>query len=249
MTRSLFLIAVVVLVSGCSGSTAPQTAPPPEPEVTAAEVTLPRSVHWMRNSAEYHAALQQTYALAAAELRRMVDGRQEGSWAVALDADETVISNSLYEKELTQAGKRSDSASWRAWVERREAAPLPGAVEFVRLVGELGGRVAIVTNRSIRDCPDTMANFERYDIPFDVMLCKGEDGEKEPRWRMVADGSASEELPPLEIVMWIGDNIQDFPDLDQSLRFADSERFEEFGRRYFIVPNPMYGSWQPNPHD
>lgn len=249
MKNPFLLVAAVAFVAGCSGSTAPQSPSPSEPESNEAELNLPRSVHWMRNSAEYQAVLRQTYALAAAELQRAVAGREEGTWAVALDADETVISNSLYEKELTEAGKRTDSASWRAWVARREAAPLPGAADFIRQVEELGGRVAIVTNRSVGDCPDTMANFERYDIPFDVMLCKGEDGEKEPRWRMVADGSAAEGLPPLEIVMWIGDNIQDFPDLDQSLRFAGDEDFPEFGRRYFIVPNPMYGSWQANPHD
>ena len=39
------------------------------------------------------------------------------------------------------------SDSWRAWVARREATPLPGAAAFLARVHDLGGRIAIVTNR------------------------------------------------------------------------------------------------------
>ena len=56
-------------------------------------------------------------------------------------------------------------------------------------------------------------------------------------------GTASAELPPLEIVMWVGDNIRDFPDLDQDLRLAGRQAFVDFGRVYFLMPNPLYGSW------
>ena len=233
----------------CSGSSAPVAAPKSDVPVPEAAVELPRSVHWMRNSAEYRAILLQTYAMATEELRAMVGDRERGSWAVALDADETVISNALYERELTLAGRKSDPASWRAWVARQEAEPLPGAKTFLQTVEGLGGYIAIVTNRSATDCPDTEANFRNLDLPFDVMLCKENDGEKEPRWESVENGTASDQLPPVEIVMWIGDNIKDFPDHDQSLRHGDASQYSDFGTRYFIMPNPMYGSWQSNDHD
>ena len=64
---------------------------------------------------------------------------------------------------------------------------------------------------------------------------------------MVETGTASIDLPPLEIVLWIGDNIEDFPGLDQDIRLRGAAAFGEFGSRFFVVPNPTYGSWLENP--
>lgn len=245
------IVLSLFLVLGCSSNESPDTQPDPEtalPQVEASD-ELPRSVHWMRNSAEYRAVLRQTYSVAGHELRQAVETKQPGTWAVALDADETVISNSLYEKELRNSGRENNSENWHAWVIRQEAPPLPGAIEFLHLIRDLGGYIAIVTNRSAVDCPDTELNFQAFEIPYDVMLCKTDDGEKEPRWEMVEKGTASESMPPVEIVMWLGDNIKDFPNHDQTLRFGEQSLYVDYGTRYFIMPNPMYGSWQVNPHD
>jgi len=245
--RVMTLLLTAAVLIGC---TAPETDKVSD-ELPKLEtpLELPRSVHWMRNSAEYQALMRQTYSLAANQLRAVTQDREAGTWAVALDADETVISNSLYEKELRAAGHQTNDTNWAAWVDRQEATPLPGAVEFIGLAKELGGYVAIVTNRGEADCPATRENFEKFDIPFDVMLCKGDDGEKEGRWEKVESGMASEEVPPVEIVMWLGDNIKDFPDHDQGLRFDNGGLFSDYGSRYFIMPNTMYGSWQENAHD
>ena len=40
------------------------------------------------------------------------------------------------------------------------------------------------------------------------------------------------------------DNIMDFPDTTQSIRAKGESAFTEFGARWFVLPNPMYGSWQ-----
>jgi hypothetical protein len=45
---------------------------------------------------------------------------------------------------------------------------------------------------------------------------------------------------PLEGLVWIGDNIEDFAALIPSAPGALSQ----FGTHYFAQPNPMYGSWQ-----
>jgi 5'-nucleotidase (lipoprotein e(P4) family) len=178
-----------------------------------------------------------------------VDGKKPGTWAVALDADETLISNIEYEKELVELGQHSEDELWMDWVARQAAEPLPGALEFLDLVEALGGRIAIVTNRQERDCPATRANLEAFDVPFDVLLCRTDDGEKEPRWEKVEKGTAAMEVPPVEIVMWLGDNINDFPDMTQESRFSSPQAFGDFGGRFFIFPNPSYGSWQDNPFD
>jgi 5'-nucleotidase (lipoprotein e(P4) family) len=203
----------------------------------------------MRNSAEFQAIVLQTYSLAGQELRKSVEGKKPGTWAVALDAGETLISNMDYEKELVRLGKESTDELWADWVARRAAPPLPGALEFLDLVRELGGRVTLVTNRRDRDCPDTRANLEAFDIPFDILLCRTDDREKEPRWEKIERGTASPDVPPVKIVMWLGDNINDFPEMSQESRFSSPEAFGDYGSRFFIFPNPSYGSWEENPFD
>ncbi|MFI5257962.1 MAG: HAD family acid phosphatase [Gemmatimonadales bacterium] len=55
-------------------------------------------------------------------------------------------------------------------------------------------------------------------------------------------------MPPLRVLMWVGDNIQDFPALTQAaMRSAPASAFDEFGERFVVLPNPMYGSWEGNP--
>jgi len=214
--------------------------------VQAAAGELSRDVHWVRNSAEYRAAVLSTYAQATRRLEELVEGREAGNWAVALDADETVISNSLYQKELTDAGVPHSRKRWNTWVERHEAPALPGARAFLERVHALGGKIAIVTNRAQSNCGHTEENFRSQKLPFDVMLCRKISGEKESRWKHVEQGTTRAELPPLTILLWLGDNIRDFPGWTQKKRFDGEDAYADFGRKYFILPNPMYGSWVDN---
>ena len=111
---------------------------------------------------------------------------------------------------------------------------------------ELGGRIAIVTNRTVSQCPDTEAVFRAHQLAFDVMLCKPDagPGDKNPRFEAIAKGATPAGLPPLEIVAFVGDNILDFPWLTQKLRDGGAGAFADFGQRFIVLPNPMYGSWQ-----
>ncbi len=239
-------LLILIFAVGCASQgieTAPVQAPPvPHPQ-------LPLEVHWSRNSAEYSALVRQVYVAAGQHLGELAAGRAAGTWAVALDADETVIDNSQYQKELFETGESYSRETWYAWAARREAGALPGARQFLEGVRQLGGRIAIVTNRDQVICADTEANLRALDLAFDVILCRGGESRKEPRWRQVTDGTAAPGLPPLEIVMWLGDNIHDFPDLDQDLRSGPDSAFRDFGRRFFVIPNPMYGSWVGNPRN
>jgi 5'-nucleotidase (lipoprotein e(P4) family) len=236
----------VLLLPACR-TTAP--APPPQQQTAPAAVTvaLPGALHWFRSSAEYRAATRQTYLLAAERLEEIAADLQPGTWAVSLDADETILDNSQYQKELVEAGARFEIATWNAWV-RREAAPaIPGAAGFLAAVRRLGGKIAIVTNRGEEVCDATRSNLQKVGLIYDVVLCGS--GEKEPRWETVTKGTASPDLPPLQLVLWLGDNIQDFPDLDQTLRTRPDDAFADFGVRYFVLPNPVYGSWEKNPQE
>ena len=110
----------------------------------------------------------------------------------------------------------------------------------------LGGRVAIVTNRADSLCAATRLNLQTAGIETDLVLCQTPGpSDKNPRFQRVQNGSAVAGVPPLTVVAWVGDNILDFPGMTQASR-NDPHAFDPFGRKYFVLPNPMYGSWQTN---
>ena len=106
----------------------------------------------------------------------------------------------------------------------------------------------IVTNRSAAECPDTEAVFRAHGLVQDALLCRpaGGPSDKNPRFEAVARGTTGTGLPPLEVVAFVGDNIQDFPEGSQAVRGRGDEAFAAFGARFFLLPNPMYGSWEKN---
>lgn len=256
--QPLPLIAFLVFLFAACASTAPPASPPPAAAAapaatatpapaTAASAQLADDVRWVRDSAEYRALAAQAYALANRRLDELVAGRQPGTWAVALDVDETVLSNVQHEVELDEMGAEFDEGLWQEWVRRQSATALPGAVAFLERARRLGGKIALVTNRDEFMRADTEANLRQQGVPFDVVLLRPspDKGAKGPRFEAVERGTAAPGLPPLQIVLWVGDNIKDFPGLDQSLRNAPPEALAPFGDRFVILPNPMYGSWKP----
>jgi 5'-nucleotidase (lipoprotein e(P4) family) len=228
--------------SGCRTATPPTPATAP----SAVKAVLPDSIRWVRDAAEYRAAVLQTYRAATTAVVAGSAGRAAGSWAVILDADETVISNLQNQIELAEKHESYSAERWRAWVSRREATALPGAAAFLARVRELGGRIAIVTNRLESECADTAAVFRAHQLLYDMMLCRPDTGpsDKNPRFAAVAAGTATPGGTPLEVLVFVGDNILDFPNLTQAAVKQNAALLEPFGTRYFIVPNPMYGSWQ-----
>ncbi|HEX6306536.1 MAG TPA: HAD family acid phosphatase [Longimicrobiales bacterium] len=251
ITRATAHVRVSVRVrlstlAGCAILSACATAP--SPAATTAAAAQPPAIHWVRSSAEHRGIFIQTYRLATERMRELAAGRPAGTWAVILDADETVLDNSEYQRRLVARGARFETGTWNAWVREEAADSLPGAAGFIRTARELGGRVAIVTNRDEDVCDPTRRNLARLGIIVDVVLCQapGESG-KNGRFEAVRGGTTGSGLPPLDVLVFIGDNIQDFPGQSQQLRGAPPAVFADFGRTWFLLPNPMYGSWERNP--
>lgn len=235
------LFLLTLMTTACTAA-APGSAVTP----VASNTVYSNGVTWVTRSAEYHAAVLQVYRHARAAIEDATRGRTRGDWAVILDADETVISNLEYQQGLERTGRPHSSALWKEWVQRRAAVPLPGAKVFLDRIRTLGGRIAIVTNRLESECADTRAVFERHVLAHDVMLCRPDAGpsDKNPRFAAVAAGTWPGGSGPLTVLAWVGDNIQDFPSLTQAVRQQGDAGFTDFGARFFVVPNPMYGSWQ-----
>jgi 5'-nucleotidase (lipoprotein e(P4) family) len=202
---------------------------------------LPDSLHWFRDSAEQRALYVETYRAAAARARSA--DRASRTWGVILDVDETILDNSDYQKRLAMAGEKFEIRTWNAWIGERKAIALPGAKTFIdTIIDELHGKVVLITNRSQAQCSATEDNLHAQRIRFDRILCdQAGDGDKNGRFKTVVNGDADN--PAIDILIWIGDNIQDFPGLSQS---APGD-LASFGVQYFALPNPLYGSWQNVP--
>ena len=232
-----------VTVLALAACTPHATVPPPQPAPAAAR----NDIHWFRASAEYRGIALQTYLAAGDRLTELARTHRNGSWAVIMDADETVLDNSLHERRLADRHEGFTESEWSRWVREKAATAVPGAVAFTRVVHALGGRVAIVTNRADSLCAPTRENLKQVGIEADVVLCQpGSESDKNPRFRRIEQGTAAPGIPPLDVLEWLGDNILDFPDLNQSIRDTP-DRYRDFGLRFFLLPNPMYGSWSRNP--
>jgi 5'-nucleotidase (lipoprotein e(P4) family) len=249
MSRNASLLFLILWSAACqSARTPPVVTSPSAPPASspAAQTAEPDSIRWARDSAEYQAALLQVYRQATNRVEAEARTKPSSTWAAILDADETVISNVTYQIERARAHLPFTQESWTAWVRRREATPLPGAADFLSRVRALGGRIAIVTNRLQSECADTEALFKMHALVYDVMLCRpdGSPSDKNPRFEAVASGRTAASSSPLEVLAFVGDNILDFPRLTQASKAEGGKALSEFGVRFFLVPNPMYGSWQ-----
>lgn len=209
---------------------------------------LLNGVVWMQTAAEREAACVQTYAVArAAVLARAAEPSPNGKpYAVIVDVDETVLDNAAYQARLVRDQRRYDEESWRLWCERAQAGAIPGAVDFARACHDRGVTVFYVTNRKEGVEAATRRNLANCGFPLDdrdgvdVVLTQTEkSSSKQARRDLVAAAH--------EVVALVGDDLNDFVDAEGSVaqrRLQVRRHAAEWGVRWFVVPNPMYGSWE-----
>lgn len=237
------LVTIVLTVTACATRPARLNVPP-------AATAIPSGLHWYLTAAEKTALYEQVYRIAGDRVLQHAAGQERGRWAVIADADETLLDNSEYQLMLARAGQKYSEDTWQSWARQRRAVALPGSRAFIDRVLAAGGQVVVVTNRANAICEDTRANLRRENLRVAAVLCAPQDPatgkqllDKNPRFRAVQDGGAVTGLPALRVLAWVGDNIMDFPGLSQT----NAGPLAEFGDHFFILPNPMYGSWATNP--
>lgn len=200
----------------------------------------------MRDSEEYATLARQVYRMAGEAVESAARTATGGPWAVVLDVDETALDNSIYQLERAAYGQPFEAASWGAWIERREAAAVPGAVGFINLVRNSGGRVAWITNRDTRLAEPTRANLEAvglWEAGDRVCAQKTPQHTKAERRREIVagQGACAWSGSPTRILAFIGDQLGDFPAATEQIAETCSDA--SFGHRCFLLPNSMYGAW------
>ncbi len=231
-----------------------------------------QAVKWYRNSAEKKASYRQVYNMGSAYVKQWVQRHhpKAKTWGVVLDIDETTLDNSWYFYQCGNLAANPADFSHFVTIPQKSQA-LPGVVAFTQLVHQLGGYVSLISNRDgsyvdqsgITALEATVQNLKQQQLVFDqVILANNKKSphpaDKNPRFNAVTQGCYqademvwSKKLPPHPVIAYFGDNIQDFPEFKQASVYAlpdSAQQYAKFGDGYFILPNPLYGSWLANPY-
>ncbi|MEM9531068.1 MAG: HAD family acid phosphatase [Pseudomonadota bacterium] len=259
MNRPICVFSLALICAACATAPSDPTTAPAACQVDRSSNHEQLSgVLWMQTSAEYAAITRGTFRQAAAALDtalakpehtaalEQTEPYADKPPAVILDVDETVLDNSPHQAQRVIDGGLFDRTIWGEWVEQGSAQWVPGAKEFLAYAAERGVTVFLVTNRTTEEEAATRRNLEMlgYPIPADPdqLLTKGEfdtSSEKSERRRHVASTH--------RILLLLGDDLNDFlpARLDNPAdRLALVRQHESrFGRDWFVLPNPNYGSW------
>ncbi|MFN7982421.1 MAG: HAD family acid phosphatase [Vicinamibacterales bacterium] len=161
----------------------------------------------------------------------------------SLDADETVLDNSQYQLEQAQAHAGYSDDTWAKWVKRKEATPLPGVTPASTPSAAASRSSLTACSRSAPTLRRSSRSTRLPTTPSSVVWTE----HRPTRTRVFArsrKGRSPLGTTPLTIVAFVGDNILDFPGLSQGIRSQGDAAYASFGVQYFLLPNPMYGSWQ-----
>lgn len=241
------MIAVLVgisLAAGCSTGEQPSDSSDNDAAAYSMSQQYVTALLWSQTAAEARALCYQAFNLSEMRLDEALQSHDgDDRLAVVVDIDETVVDNSACYAEWVESGGQMVTY-WLEWVELAESEPLPGAKDFLDHAASQGVDVFYVTNRPEGQREATVENLVSVGFPFadnDHLYMRQAEASKESRRQAIAE--------EYEIVLLLGDNLNDFSDVFEDKlvpdRFAavDSLR-DEFGTRFIVLPNPVYGDWE-----
>jgi acid phosphatase len=230
-------------------------------------------IAWVRDSAEYQAVSRQVFRAATLALPQMIadtgwsalPGQTNAAHlppAIILDVDETSLTNPRFQASFERpfSDRKLDD-----WSIAHEATAVPGAVEFLRLAVESGVHILFVTNRPcVPDDDDGNSCPQKKTVIDDLReagLPANEDnvslsGER-PDWGREKQTRREQFAISYRIIMLFGDDLSDFipcvrsrPEGDCAAAASAASRqalMQEhdayWGAGWYVLPNPMHGSW------
>lgn len=202
------------------------------------------STLWYQSSVEAKALYYQGYNVAKMLLdEKMEKEKYSKPIAIALDIDETVLDNSPQQAYFA-VNMKMYPEGWKEWVNEAIAMPLPGAKEFLNYAKEKGVEVFYISDRKVDQLDVTIKNLKEQGLPFadeKHVLLKDKDMKSKEGRRQKVEKDFS-------LIMLFGDNIVDFAEFEKlSLKEREEKLLtikDQFGDKFIIFPNPMYGSWE-----
>lgn len=259
MKRYVLCTAFLLASASCAArSHAPAAA---ASTATAAAHENLNAVLWMQTALEFEASALQAFRLAQVQLDAALADptwtaalEQQGDAsrlppAVIVDVDETVLDNSYYQARLIRDNAVFATPTWDAWVAEGRATAVPGAVEFSKYAASKGVTIFYVSNRTANLEEPTRRNLAALGFPLtegvDTMLVRGE----RPEWSASAKGPRRAFVArDYRILMLVGDDLGDFvvdaAGSPAERRSRTAAQADWWGRRWIMIPNPTYGSWE-----
>jgi 5'-nucleotidase (lipoprotein e(P4) family) len=259
-TQSITVVASLLALTACAATTVESD---PEPN---------HAILWAAYAAEYQAASMQVYAHATRDLPRLLadeswsarpghEGLSGKTPAIILDVDETVTSGVDMELTLVPfSGLRQYE-----WNLSHKAIPIRGVAEFVSAATKLGVDAYFVSNRPCEPvqgkndpCPQEQTTIDKIsevgiETDADHVLLVGE----RPEWNREKLSRREYVAVTHRVIMLFGDDYGDFvacsrakprapctSPATRASRTAALDTYQEYwGNGWYILPNPMYGSW------
>ncbi|MEP6924679.1 MAG: 5'-nucleotidase, lipoprotein e(P4) family [Pyrinomonadaceae bacterium] len=240
------LIASVAATFIATRSFALQTPPADNEHQTGA-------VLWYQTAAENRALAYQAFELAKlrldAQLKPCKKSRKKLPCAIVTDVDETILDNSPNQAFLIKNRRSFNPTDWQNWCNLEAAKPLPGAIEFFNYAVNKGFKPFYVTNRDAAQKTVTGNNLRKAgfpDVTDETLMVRADTSSKEARRQAIAQ--------KYRIVMLLGDNLNDFAQAFERKSIADRSAAvdaakADFGSRFIMLPNPMYGDWESAIYD
>jgi acid phosphatase len=183
--------------------------------------------------------------------------------AIILDVDETVVSNAGYQKTLAVAPytrfRHFD------WMRSNQAVPLRGAAETIAAARAAGVEVFFVTNRACERFDGVEGDCPAEQVTIDDLREAGIEADAEhvwmaweqPTWNKEKLNRREHLAKTHRVIMLFGDDYGDFVQCTRAKplppctagatrasRHAVLDTYAEYwGNGWYILPNPMHGSW------
>jgi acid phosphatase len=264
------LVLFLAMIAGLSACTGKSLTKQPEQQEQARQPN--QGIIWVKSAAEYDALALQAYESATRNLDVLIadkgwtalpgiEARGDLPTAVILDVDETAISNVDFQIDLEGSFSHEIFDDWH---HNNPAGRMPGASDFIRTARSKGVEVFFITNRPCEErdfapgaCPQeamTLQDLAETGIEADTdhLMLVGEqpDWTREKRFRQYHVAKTH------RVIMLIGDDLGDFLPCVRAKPVGpctaattqDRERVtlqhrEYWGVGWYILPNPMHGSW------
>lgn len=244
--KELFLCVSLLTVAACTN--AKEIKQGDRISLTYEELRSEQNImatNWFQTSGEAKALFLQGYNIATQKLKEHLKKPSTKPYSIVLDLDETVLDNSAYSAENIKKGKNWSKESWNIWVNMAAADVLPGAKDFLEFANKNKVEIYYISDRYEEHLDATIENLKKLGLPVqsrDHVLLKEKNDKsgKNNRRNYVKNHT--------NLIMLFGDNLSDFEEFSTKSIEDRNKKVEElakeFGDRFIVFPNPMYGAFE-----
>jgi 5'-nucleotidase (lipoprotein e(P4) family) len=260
IVQSVILVVSLVTLSACASSTTEQSG------------ESDRALLWAARSAEYQAISMQVYSQATRDLPEFIADTSWSAvpgvapdpkmpTAVILDVDETIVSG----VDMALASVPYSPRNQYEWTISHASVPVRGVAEFIQAAENQGIQPFFVTNRACEEvegvdgpCPQEQAVVQLItELGIETDAAHVLLAHEKPEWGKEKVVRREFVASTHRVIMLFGDDYGDFvactravpvaPCTTGATRASRAEALNTYsnfwGNGWYILPNPMHGSW------